>query len=190
MSQSAAPARLNRRFRRQRRTRSPALPRDACVRPGACAKSLHRLGLFHADDRVVIAAHAGIGKVGGAAREDLMIGGGHMGVRAGDEARPAIAEVTHGHFSEDVSACMSIRTASHDWPSGHESSSRDTAGNGSSSTGSVITRPMALITSTFLPDAVSNRLTPRPGQPWGQFTGRSSCGYRSMKTSASRWSKA
>ena len=38
--------------------------------------------------------------------------------------------------------------------------------------GSIITRPMAFITSTRCPLAVSTMQVPRPGQPAGQFTGR------------------
>ena len=40
----------------------------------------------------VIAGHAGIGHVGGAAGQDLVIGGRHMGVGADHEAGAAVAE--------------------------------------------------------------------------------------------------
>ncbi|MHC2275865.1 hypothetical protein ACVME8_002476 [Bradyrhizobium diazoefficiens] len=51
-----------------------------------------RFFLLHADDGIVVAGHAGIRHVGGAAREDLVIGGRHMGVGADDEAGAAVAE--------------------------------------------------------------------------------------------------
>ena len=47
---------------------------------------------MHADDRIVIAGHAGVGHVGGAAGEDLVVGGRHMGVGADDETGAAVAE--------------------------------------------------------------------------------------------------
>src|SRR5258708_39720439 len=51
-----------------------------------------RLFLLHADDRIIIAGHAGIGHISGAAGKDLMVGGRHMGVGADDETGAAVAE--------------------------------------------------------------------------------------------------
>ena len=50
-------------------------------------------------------------------------------------------------------------------------------------------RPMRLTTRTRAPFRVSTMAAPRPGVPGGKFAGRTSRGWRSMKTSASRWSQ-
>ena len=62
------------------------------ARGNAGRETAQRLFLLHADDRIVIAGHAGVGHVGGAAGENLMIGGRHMGMGADDEAGAAVAE--------------------------------------------------------------------------------------------------
>ena len=54
--------------------------------------------LGHADDAVVVAAHAGIGLVGGAAGQDGVVGGGHVGVGADDEADAAVEAVRVGEL--------------------------------------------------------------------------------------------
>src|SRR3546814_5614603 len=56
-----------------------------------CSSDL-RLGLLHADHRIVVAAHAGIGLVRRAAGQDLRIGGRHMAVGAADQRGAAVAE--------------------------------------------------------------------------------------------------
>src|SRR5437879_4104052 len=61
-------------------------------RRNAGRKAPQWLVLLHADDGVVIAGHAGVGHVGGAAGEDLVIGGRHMGVGADHETGAAVAE--------------------------------------------------------------------------------------------------
>ena len=45
---------------------------------------------------IVIAGHAGVGHVGGAAGKDLVVGGRHMGVGADHEAGAAVAEKSDG----------------------------------------------------------------------------------------------
>ena len=51
---------------------------------------------FHPDNRVVRAGHAHIGDEGGAARQNALIGGGHVRVRA-DDGRDASVEIpAHG----------------------------------------------------------------------------------------------
>ena len=45
--------------------------------------------------RIVVAGHADVGDEGGAAGEDLVVGGRHMGVRADHEAGAAVAEMAH-----------------------------------------------------------------------------------------------
>ena len=54
-----------------------------------------RLVLRHADDRVVVAGHADVGDEGGAAGQNLMVGGGRMSMGADDEARAAVDEMAH-----------------------------------------------------------------------------------------------
>ncbi len=85
---------------------------------------------------------------------------------ADDQAGAApVAEMPHAHL---LGGGLGMKVDQHriaGTPSGQASSSRDTAGKGSSSTGSIITRPMAFITSTRLPLAVSTKAVPRPGQP-------------------------
>src|SRR5438067_3698516 len=48
-------------------------------------EAVDRLFLSHADHRIVIAAHPGIAHIGGAAGQDLVIGGRYVGVGADDE---------------------------------------------------------------------------------------------------------
>ena len=48
-------------------------------------EAAQRLVLGHAEHRFVVAAHAGVGHVGGAAGQDAVVGGRHMGVGADDE---------------------------------------------------------------------------------------------------------
>src|SRR3546814_15180447 len=43
---------------------------------------------LHAADRIVVAAHAGVGHVGGAAATDVRVGGPNMAVRDDDERGP------------------------------------------------------------------------------------------------------
>ena len=52
-----------------------------------------RLLLVHAEHGIVVAAHAGVGEIGGAAGQDAVVGGRHVGVGADDEARPAVEMV-------------------------------------------------------------------------------------------------
>src|SRR5439155_8320743 len=47
-------------------------------------------------DRIVRAAHAHVGDVGAAARQDARVGGGHMRVRAEDDRSAAVEPVAHG----------------------------------------------------------------------------------------------
>src|SRR5690606_25812767 len=56
------------------------------------------LFLVVADDGVVVAAAPGVGLVGGAARQDLAVGGRDVGVGADHEAGAAVAEMAHGHL--------------------------------------------------------------------------------------------
>ncbi len=58
-------------------------------------ETLHRLFLFHAQHAVIIAAHARVGHIGRAARQNLVIRRRHMGVRAHHKADAAIEEVPH-----------------------------------------------------------------------------------------------
>ena len=51
-------------------------------RRAACAEPGRGVLLGHADDAVIVAAHPGIGQERGAARQDLVVGGGAMGVGA------------------------------------------------------------------------------------------------------------
>src|SRR5690606_20989766 len=57
-----------------------------------------RLVLLVADHTVVVGAGAGVGLVGGAAGQDLGVGGGHVGVGAHHQAGPTVAPVAHGHL--------------------------------------------------------------------------------------------
>ena len=63
--------------------------RDAAQEAG------ERLVLVHADHRLVVAGHADIGHEGGAAGQDALVGGRHMGVGADHEARAAVGEIAH-----------------------------------------------------------------------------------------------
>src|SRR5207237_4652465 len=72
--------------------RSCALGRFEPARRNARCKTPQRLFLLHADDRIIIAGHAGVGHVAGATGQDLVVGGRHVGVRAPDEAGAAVAE--------------------------------------------------------------------------------------------------
>src|SRR4051812_2167512 len=83
---------------------------------------------------------------------------------------------------------MSTRMASATSRSGVSSSVRSATAKGSSSA-SMYSRPMRLTTRTRPPFRVSTMAAPRPGVPGGKFAGRTSRGWRSMKTSASRWSQ-
>ena len=49
--------------------------------------------LLHAEHGIVVAAHAGVGDVGGAAGQDAVVGGRHVRVGADDEGRPAVEVV-------------------------------------------------------------------------------------------------
>ena len=57
-----------------------------------------RLFLLVADHAVVVGAGAGVGLVGGAAGQDLAVGGRHVGVGADHQAGAAVAEMAHGHL--------------------------------------------------------------------------------------------
>lgn len=59
---------------------------------------LHGAFGVEADDGVVVAAHAGVGLIGGAAFEDAAIGCGDVGVAAYDGADTAIKMDAHSHF--------------------------------------------------------------------------------------------
>ena len=58
-------------------------------------EAVQRLVLDHADHRIVVAGHADIGHEGGAARQNLVIGGRHMGVGADHQAGAAVAVEAH-----------------------------------------------------------------------------------------------
>ena len=70
-------------------------------------ETVERLVLLHADDRIEIAGHADVGDEGGAARQDAVIGGRRMGMRADHERGAAIGEIAHrlllaGRLAMDV----------------------------------------------------------------------------------------
>ena len=70
-------------------------------RPAArhlAGEAVERFGLVHADHRIVVAAHAGIGLIRRALGQDLRIRRGHMAVRAADQRDAAIAEMAHRHL--------------------------------------------------------------------------------------------
>src|SRR6266478_7384128 len=57
-----------------------------------------RRSLLHADDRIIVAAHAGIRLIARPGREDLAIGSRHMAMRPDDERDATVEEVTHRHL--------------------------------------------------------------------------------------------
>src|SRR4029079_2975898 len=61
-------------------------------------KSLQWFALVHADDRVVIAAHAYVCHKAGPAGENVVVCGRRMGVCAHDRARPSVAKMAHRLF--------------------------------------------------------------------------------------------
>lgn len=64
-----------------------------------------RVLLLHANDAVIVAAHASIGLIGSAVLEDHRVSCGHMGVRADDKAGAAVAMVAHGHL---LARCLAM----------------------------------------------------------------------------------
>ena len=64
----------------------------------AAQEARQRLVLDHADHGIIIAGHADIGNESRAARQDLVIGGRRMRVRADHEAGAAVDEMTHRLF--------------------------------------------------------------------------------------------
>src|SRR5258708_7393668 len=78
--------------------RGCALCRFEPARRNARQETPQRLFLLHADDRIIIAGHAGVGHVTGAAWQDLVIGGPHLGVRAHDETGAAGAQKTQARL--------------------------------------------------------------------------------------------
>ena len=119
-----------------------------------------------------------------------MVGGGRMGVGANHETCPTIHEMRHGHL---LRRGLGVHINKHriaipaQW---HRSSSRATAGKGSSSTRLDHHAAHGIHDQDALPDGRFDHAVPRPGQPAGQLSGRRRFGSRSMNTSASRWSKA
>src|SRR5215470_16759051 len=88
-------------------------------RADAAHETIERLVLVHADHRVVVPGHADIGDKGGAAWQDLMVGGRRMRVSANHEAGATVAEVPHRlllagrlamHIDEDRVSVASQRT--------------------------------------------------------------------------------
>jgi hypothetical protein len=61
-------------------------------------ETLHDALLLHADDGIVRAGHADVGDIGGAAREDVLVGGGDVGVRAEDDGNFSVEIPAHGLF--------------------------------------------------------------------------------------------
>src|ERR1051325_12175220 len=61
-------------------------------------KAAHRGSLFHADDRIVVAAHPGIADISGAAGQDLMIGGRHMRMGAQHGRDASIGDMAERHL--------------------------------------------------------------------------------------------
>ena len=84
-SVSTATAHKRRRARRRLEPRGRDFAQEA----------VERLVLVHADDGIVVAGHADVGDEGGAARQDLMVGGRRMRMGADHEARAAVAEMAH-----------------------------------------------------------------------------------------------
>ena len=154
------PGRIVGLHRQPAQRRSPHRRLEA--RPGILRmKRRERLFLVHADDQIVIAGHADVGDEGGAARQDAVVGGRRMGVRADHEARAAVEEMTHRLFlARRLGVEVDDRGVAR-LPSGQAASSRSTAAKGSSS-GSMKMRPMALTTSTRAPSSRS-RPPPRRG---------------------------
>ena len=144
---------------------------------------MQRLFLPHADDEIIIAGHAGIAHIGGAAGQHLMIGGRDMGVGADHEAGAAVAEEAHallfaGRLAVEIDHDGVCRLAQR---TGLELAPAATKG---SLEGSMNTRPMALMTSARLPFLVSTSAAPRPGAS-AENSWADQAGARSMKTSAS-----
>src|SRR3546814_19490486 len=61
-------------------------------------EALDRHGLVHADHGIVVAAHAGVALIDGAAGEDHRVGGRHMSVGPDAERDPAVDAVAGGHL--------------------------------------------------------------------------------------------
>ena len=83
---SPGPSRRRSRPQARRARRGPSAgPKRARgnLRHGAA----QRLVLLHADDGIVVAAHADVGHVGGAALQDAVVGGRHVRVRADRPAK-------------------------------------------------------------------------------------------------------
>ena len=143
-----------------------------------------RLVLVHADHRIVVAGHPDVGNERRAARQDLMVGGGRMGVGADHQAGAAVAEMPHGLL---LARRLAVNVDD------------DRVGRGVERTGGklAIDRGEWIIERVHEDAAHSvddeharavlgfDSATPRPGVPAGKLTGRSSFGARSMKTSAS-----
>ena len=88
----AAPARWRRRSRPRPRTGSPRPVAGSKRAPEILRRNrVHRLVLGHADHRIVVAGHADVGDEGGAAGEDLVVGGRHVGMGADHQAGAAVA---------------------------------------------------------------------------------------------------
>jgi hypothetical protein len=62
------------------------------------AEALQRDRLVHADHRIVVAGHADVGDVGGAAGKDLRIGRRHVGMGSGGQRGAAVGEVRERHL--------------------------------------------------------------------------------------------
>jgi hypothetical protein len=117
---------------------------------------------LHPDHRVVVAAHAGIGQIGGAARQQLRIRGRHMGVGADTAlARPS-QKWPIAIFSDVASAWKSTNAACTCPPRGWARSTASMAENGSSKGWRMNTRPSTCATRMRRPPGASNTRAPRP----------------------------
>jgi hypothetical protein len=76
--------------RRRAERRLEAAGRDVA------GEAAQRLLLRHADHRIVVAGHADVGDEAGAAGKNARVGGGDMGVGAGDEADAAVDVIAEG----------------------------------------------------------------------------------------------
>ena len=68
--------------------------------------------LFHADHRIERAAHAHVGDVSGARRQNPLVRRLHVGVGAENNRRPAVEIPTHGIFFRSR---FGVHVDDHDW---------------------------------------------------------------------------
>ena len=117
-----------------------------------CGGSQDRLNT-PAENSAVRAGHADIADERGAIRQDLLIGGRNMRMRAEDGADPAIKIMAHEIF---VGRGLGVHIDDHDPSLAIElgSSTRSTAWNGQS-TGRMKVRPSKLTTATVVPSGAA-----------------------------------